>query len=470
MIRRLTLDRFKAFREASFEFSPLTIIAGQNSSGKSSIIQALNAIFQSVQGRTFPLDLVLNGDKAHLGGFKNVIHGHDARNSFGIGIDFLIDDTEFSFFAKFKRSEEEGHLFPRQISARSELFGRMAIDWNQRAQHFNLVLDPSNSLVDRQRKRFFSGFDRIINTSDYDKRQALFDALDIKESSQISHALEVLYREAANESRYGINFDVKTFAEFLSKASANPFFDAAKRMSAEAVQQLDARCAYIGPLRASPTRYFPLAGGSRDVDTSGEGTSRTLARWKDRKSSLISEVRRSLTQLELASDLSISVEHDEFLKVGIKPHGRTFIDSIADVGFGLSQVLPMIVADLNLPPAGTLLVNQPEIHLHPSSQALLANYFLERISKRQYIIETHSEYLINRVRLLVAKGAVPCDAVRIIYCSADGKGGSSVFDVRVENDGSLTGAPKDFFSTYAADAFGIAMAVVDDDGDEDAGE
>lgn len=471
MIRELNLDRFRAFRAETFSFAPLTIIAGQNSSGKSSIIQALNALLQSTQGRAFPFDIVLNGDRAHLGGFKNVIHGHDARNSFGIGISFSLDeDSDFTLSATFKQSIEEGHLFPRQTLVSSSSAGNLSIDWNQRAQNFRMILDPSSGLVDRQRKRFMNGFRSVLLSADESRRKTLLEDLNITDTSQVAQAIESMYDAAAVESRDGVMMDVKTSSEALSLAANNPFFEVMKRSTTEAMQQLRSSCGYVGPMRASPSRYFPLAGGDLTGDATGEGTSRTLAKWKDRKSSLIGEVRSALAQLQLASDLTISVEHDEFLKVGIKPHGRVFSDSIADVGYGLSQILPMIVADLNLPAGGTLMVNQPEIHLHPSSQALLANYFVDRLGSRQYIIETHSEYLINRVRLLVARGDVSSDDVVVIYCAADGKGASSAHRIGIEPDGSLSGAPKEFFATYAADAFGIAMAVIDDDGDDDAAE
>lgn len=462
MIQEMSLDRFRAFRAEKFSFAPLTIIAGQNSSGKSSVIQALNAVLQSDQGRAFPFDLMLNGDRAQLGGIKNVIHGHDARNSFGIGLKFSLGDESFSFLSTFKQSVEEGHLFPRQIEASSKSFGGLSIDWNQRAHNFHFTLNPTADLIARQQKKFMSGLKSVL---DEDRRKAVLETLGITDPSQVTETTRLLFEAAAVESKEGITLGADTFSGLLTEIANNPFFEAMKRHYSEAMQQLRMRCGYVGPMRARPSRYFPLVGGDLAADASGEGASRTLAKWKDRKSSLIGEVRSALTQLELASDLTISVEHDEFLKVGIKPHGRVYLDSIADVGYGLSQVLPMIVADLNLPESGTLMVNQPEIHLHPSSQALLANYFVERLANRQYIVETHSEYLINRIRLLVARGEIPSESVCVIYCASDGKGGSSVYDVRIEVDGSLSGAPRDFFATYAADAFGIAMAVMDDDDD-----
>jgi predicted ATPase len=189
-----------------------------------------------------------------------------------------------------------------------------------------------------------------------------------------------------------------------------------------------------------------------------------LTFWKEHRSQAFNEVKQALIKLELASDISAQVELGEFLKLLIRPSGRGFSDTIADVGFGVSQILPMLVADAAMPLNGTLLVNQPEIHLHPSSQALIADYLSERIDRRQYVIETHSEYLINRLRLLVAKGVLKEDDVKIYYCSnVSGSGQKGVTEVRVRRDGVLEGMPGDFFTTYATDTYRLAMAVMDND-------
>lgn len=467
MIKSLQLENFRAFKSAEIEFRKITIIAGQNSSGKSSILQAINSVLQSTQGRTFPFDLVLNGSKAHLGGFKNVVHGHNARNSFGVGIEFTLDGKTHSFFSRYKKPEEENHLFPTQIKLRSDSFGTALIEWNRRTKSFFVALQPSETLVNEKKINLENTFGILSRSENHADVDSFLDILNITDKSQVSSAISTLFDAVTRESANGDRYQTSDFSQLISKAASNPFFESITKSTSEAIKKLESICTYLGPLRATPSRYIPLGGSNFGTDGTGEGTSRTLGKWKERSSSLISEVKNSLSELELASDLTVTIEHDEFLKVGIKPHGRSYIDSIADVGFGLSQILPMIVGDINLPPDGTLIVNQPEIHLHPSSQAKLANYFSKRAHEKQYIIETHSEYLINRLRLLVARGDLDCDMISLIYCSADEKGGSTIHNIGIERNGSLSNAPADFFSTYSADAFGIAMAVVDDDSEDD---
>lgn len=129
------------------------------------------------------------------------------------------------------------------------------------------------------------------------------------------------------------------------------------------------------------------------------------------------------------------------------------------MGFGVSQFLPVLVADLQMGKGSTLAVSQPEIHLHPSVQANLANYFSEQSAKMQkrYILETHSEYLINRFRLLVVKGELKEEDVAVYYLGP-GTARPTCHTVRFRRNGQIEGAPEDFFSTYMMDAKDIAMS------------
>lgn len=103
-------------------------------------------------------------------------------------------------------------------------------------------------------------------------------------------------------------------------------------------------------------------------------------------------------------------------------------------------------------------VSQPEIHLHPSVQADFADYLLDkhRAEKKRYIIETHSEYLLNRFRLLIAKGQLNEDDVAVYYlCMV--KGEAKSHKLRFTKEGKIEGAPKQFFATYMMDVMDIAM-------------
>jgi predicted ATPase len=133
--------------------------------------------------------------------------------------------------------------------------------------------------------------------------------------------------------------------------------------------------------------------------------------------------------------------------------------SLNDVGFGISQFLPIVVADLQLGEESTLFVAQPEIHLHPSVQAEFGNYMVNQINehKKNYIIETHSEYLLNRVRLAIVKGEIPRDEVKVYYLQNDGEE-TTIHPMEFTTDGRILNAPEDFFKTYQIDVMNIAVS------------
>jgi hypothetical protein len=113
--------------------------------------------------------------------------------------------------------------------------------------------------------------------------------------------------------------------------------------------------------------------------------------------------------------------------------------NIADVGYGVSQVLP-IVAEAVLAGKGTLLLQQPEVHLHPKAQAALGTFLCALSRGRQIFVETHSDYLIDRVRQEVARGTVSAEAVLILYFERQGPS-TVVYPIRLDTLGNVIDAP-----------------------------
>ena len=132
--------------------------------------------------------------------------------------------------------------------------------------------------------------------------------------------------------------------------------------------------------------------------------------------------------------------------------------SLLDIGFGISQFLPILVADLQLGKNSTLFVAQPEIHLHPSVQASVADYFINRAvkSNKRYIIETHSEYLLNRIRSAIVKGRIEKKDIAVYYFENTTEG-SLTYEIQFTKKGQILNAPKGFFDTYMMDVVDIAL-------------
>jgi predicted ATPase len=124
--------------------------------------------------------------------------------------------------------------------------------------------------------------------------------------------------------------------------------------------------------------------------------------------------------------------------------------NLVDVGYGVSQVLPVLVDSVLARTGGTLLLQQPEVHLHPRAQAELATFVasLVKADKKRFVIETHSDYLVDRLCLEVRRGTSlsPKD-VSILFFERD-KTDVYIHQLSIDENGNILGAPakyREFF-------------------------
>ncbi len=141
-------------------------------------------------------------------------------------------------------------------------------------------------------------------------------------------------------------------------------------------------------------------------------------------------------------------------QVRLKMAGRPTEVTLHDVGFGVSQVLPVIVAAYCAPPGATVIIEQPELHLHPKVQADLADLFVEAIRCRedgaergvQFLIESHSEHFLRRLQRCIAEETLPGDQLSAYVCSPGStETGSSIEPLKVDEYGNILNWPPNFF-------------------------
>ena len=166
-----------------------------------------------------------------------------------------------------------------------------------------------------------------------------------------------------------------------------------------------------------------------------------------------------------------------FTDIKVKRHGKQMNDpfqlqvkvrsgshvNIMDVGYGVSQSLPILVDVLERSDPRrkcAFLLQQPEVHLHPRGQAELASLFVQafRQSGNRFLIETHSDYIIDRVRISVRKGLLKPDDVSILYFEPKGSA-VEIHNMTLDEHGNLLGAPRgyrDFFIKETDELLGFA--------------
>lgn len=132
--------------------------------------------------------------------------------------------------------------------------------------------------------------------------------------------------------------------------------------------------------------------------------------------------------------------------------------NLADAGFGVSQVAPVVTQGFLSRQATALLIEQPEIHLHPRAQAALGSLLVELAnSGRQLLVETHSEHLVLRIRRHVAEGKIRPPDVGLFYVER-GTRGSTVRALELDAQGMVPDWPKGFFEEDYAEAMQLARA------------
>jgi hypothetical protein len=170
----------------------------------------------------------------------------------------------------------------------------------------------------------------------------------------------------------------------------------------------------VGPFRTPPARRYAFSGfGALDTGLSGERAVDLLIAenlLRPTNDYLRRAVSYWLDRLQLADNIKVKTlaKRANIFEVQVSGAGGVRRANFADVGFGVSQVLPVLVQGLLVRRGGTFLVQQPEIHLHPDAQADLADYFLYLASQGvNSLVETHSEYFLLRLRRRLAEGIKP---------------------------------------------------------------
>jgi predicted ATPase len=446
----IRLTHFKCFKEAQVQCSKVTLLTGANSSGKSSILYGL---LGAIQTKDFPLYFSPNGNYVSMGDFEELAYNHSARQPFGVG--FSIKDGENSHFItdstysanpktklpKLQTLKYVGHGFSLRVSRANNKF---SAEFNYEPEK-----DPEwkFSGSDDFKQAMLGIFKAVENTIPTGAKKD-------KKRGTPQQMVEKMFKFQRRGSFTFVN------ATDLEKERRKRWFVSKQMLAMSAtLRKFDEDFNFISSFRLSPERtYYQKTKAALKVDKFGDNAIDQILEWEHSKSKKLIALRKALRTLELAHELRSQKYTGGRFDIRVVPADSELPSSLCDVGFGVSQFLPILVADLQLNKGSTLMVSQPEIHLHPSVQANLADYFCGQTSElgKRYILETHSEYLINRFRLLVAKGKLKEEDVSVYYMGWKA-GKPTPHRIVFKKNGQISGAPKDFFSTYMMDVMDIAM-------------
>jgi predicted ATPase len=402
-IKRIALKNFKCFKEVEVSFSKITLLTGENSSGKSSLIYGMLAPLQSISLNTnsFPLYLSLNGNYVNMGGFEEISFNHISKNNFEININFSFGKRIYNFKTLW-------------------------------------AFDPIRKSP------------RLVRLTDDDP----FTQIEVKQKEDMSYVVNICHSDKELEP-----LDINDFhVQVIDKSDIevyNYFIDISDTLYSELINDFN----FISSFRFQPERTYYQSLVGNKIDKFGSGYIDQILEWNDSNSGEIFDLVNILKEINILYDIKPNRLSGGRFEVKVKVKSKSKWESLADVGFGISQFLPIIVADLQLEDDSTLVMSQPEIHLHPSVQANLGNYLVKQVKERNknYIVETHSEYLLNRIRLLIVNGEIQPEDVAVYYFENSIKNGSVAHRIEFTKQGQILNAPKGFFETYMIDTMDIAL-------------
>jgi predicted ATPase len=441
LLHSLRLRNFRAFRSQSFDFARINIFVGKNSSGKSSALSAINFLAQSLNQSELSVPIVFNGPFEQLGTFVDIVHGNHVLTPIEFDLTYGEDDIRHrvNFSIKYRPQRRE-----TEISSFSYSHGvRVLYEYFlKRKEAYEVRIDGQTV------EQMFPGTQ---------KSRPVFNSI-FPLDRNVTRYLPQLSGE---EEIAGLGKDK---IEFLRNA------DRRMRAGRSELRWLFSRFDSLSPFRDQPQRTYLFTGEAPStIGKTGSNGIAMLANDSSRRGSVRSGILEDISEWLRVTNIAKGVElnaltqrHFEICLIDLdgKRH------NICDVGFGCSQVLPVLIGALNAfrprnrqGPQPIFVVQEPEIHLNPSAQAALGSFFVSLSkSSGQLFIETHSDHLILRVARHIAMGQLDHNDVAIFFC--ENNDGQKVA-TRIDLDSLAVFKPEwpgGFFPQRENETLGIARA------------
>jgi len=405
----ISFEKYKAFpTRESIEVRPLTILIGRNNSGKSIITRLPLLIARALSdGAESPLELEFNGLDFGAS-FLDLIHNRFIHGAVGVGATFTSKDESIEFWAKVQRFEKRYFQIVTHFEFRQAEIPKVTLSW--------------------------IGDDPLKEENAYR----------IEETGQ---KCQVSFRGLFPFSIRPVDNSQEQRTEIQEK---QVLIRQARNSLATAMEDI----IYLGPFREEPKRMYRFPGGQiRDVGFSGAKAPGLLASDSlHREGKVLDAVSDWFSKHLGGWSLDLATQGEVFSLVLRNPDNPSVEINIADVGTGIAQVLPIVVQRQFKSVTGeeryTEIVEQPELHLHPSAHTDLADLYVEAAKQPgvRFIVETHSENFLLRLRRRVAEGILEPNKV-IIYWIDDKPGqGSRVQPIHVEAGGGVDMWPDGVFS------------------------
>ncbi len=464
MLKSISLKNYKCFDklkvdgDEELEIAPLTILCGVNSSGKSSIIKSLLMLKQSFEDNSISNSMLFNGKYVDNGSFSEIKCDYTKSSTFTISNSFEI--------AKLTKKITKDATNLRDLRR---------LYYNNNIQKF--VIHYSIFVVNGDNLFYSNKISKIDISIDVYKNNEIDFISNLSLKKIYKNKYNIYFENIPDVSgklgSYSVDactcyFNAMTLNSIYKESMNNiiKLFIPAIISIFNIVSTQYSQIKYIAPLRENPKRRYIIDKNVNDVGLSGENTPLLLEKVSSKLwTSILAPVDENnikFSESQVTEDIFvnilnswmkylelgvISVEaNEEIIKVKINRH------NISDVGFGVSQALPILTEGIFLSPNQTLLLEQPEIHLHPKMQMRMADFLLSlTILKKQVVVETHSDHFINRIVRRYMEDKIIRDNVNIYFIDKDKHGLSSITKIHIDEVNGAICENENFFYQFASE-------------------
>ncbi|OYV75209.1 MAG: hypothetical protein B7Z66_13725 [Chromatiales bacterium 21-64-14] len=447
MLTKLRLKNFKAWKDTGdIRLAPLTVLFGTNSAGKTSIPQLLLLLKQTAESSDRQRALQL-GDSRTLvdaGTYDDVMHGHDVAQPLEFTLGWSLGE-ELSIRDPLAKKEYSGDAIEFSARLVSDAKHQPRTNWfrYELRRGGQCVVDLAvGEKIDAKRQRKKPEFE--LSSSQYPLTRHAGRAWALPEPLRF----------------YGFPDEVAAY--YQNAAFAADIVLELERMLKSVV--------YVGPLREYPKRLYLWSGeipdhvgarGDRAIEAilaSGERTFNLRLRGKTKPLEQVVAERLKAMGLIHAFQVKALGQHRKEYEVLVQTSAKLPEVKLTDVGFGVSQVLPVIVECFYVPRRSIVIFEQPEIHLHPRVQADLADLFVDAIRAReggvardcQFIIESHSEHFLRRLQRRIAEEELAQEDAALYFVHTEGAQ-ARIEELDVDLFGNIKNWPENFFGDEMGD-------------------
>lgn len=444
MLRRIGLSNFKCWRELDITLAPITLLFGTNSSGKTAILQSLLMLKQTARGFDPGQHINFGGtdrDYVDLGSYQDLTYRHDEDNDLGMkvlwnarsGIDWHTADGDSGFSYRRRIQASESICYSVSWSYQDDIsidfLGYAVCSDGPFAEYLEVKNDTTNGSY-------------IVKVFQPPKSRDL-------DTDIVTNSPESCFI-IPEKMLADFPIDIQRFAAFYMRE----------------FETLTDEFMYLAPLRALFKRQYLWTGGKpKIVNPDGANTIDFLIASVREDRQLVEEVENQLRDLDVVEAFNVkSIDRNERLYEATGTIAGVE-SSIIDLGFGVSQVLPVLTMLLSASEGSIILLEQPELHLHPNAQAALADLMLEvaETRKLQLIVESHSEHIVRRMQRRIAEAspafATP-ENIKMYYCQP-GEHGATIDEVDVDRFGQISNWPEKFMGDISGDLHTMLKAALE---------